>query len=329
MEGQPETSESAQRPISSDEQHAPRQPRKAWVLGLAVLVMVLLAGGLAIWAYAGTAGSREERRAAELLLAIKKGHTARARTILERRPEFIHAELRCGFPALCWAVKSGHLEMVQLLVEMGAEPNARFDFGKTPLQVCAWNRGRYDIARFLIERGADARAVDNEGTTILWLAVEQAGWDGSRLPFIKLLLENGADPNRAVSRTSDGVGAAASGSASLPGDGTLELIYPLQQAVLSNVPELVEVLLVGGADPNMMIADGSCSMLHLAVILDRHRVIKTLISHGAALDAKDSQGKTPLELAVEQKRDHIADILRAYLEEAEEAAKGDAQKPAS
>jgi ankyrin repeat protein len=53
-----------------------------------------------------------------------------------------------------WASLYGHLNVVKLLIEEGADVNARDDAGLTALMI-ALGRGHTDVAQFLIEAGAE------------------------------------------------------------------------------------------------------------------------------------------------------------------------------
>jgi uncharacterized protein len=62
------------------------------------------------------------------------------------------------------AVSSKNLEMVKLLIENGADVNARQQQGFTPLQGAAGS-GDLDIAKLLLQNGADPSACDEDGRT--------------------------------------------------------------------------------------------------------------------------------------------------------------------
>jgi uncharacterized protein len=113
-----------------------------------------------------------------------------------------------GFTALMWAVRDGHEDTVRRLVEGGTDLNLTNGDDATATMIAIVN-DRFDLAATLIELGADA----NDGS--LYYAVEMrdatTDWyarDGSRLradhpnertalDLIALLLEAGADPNKA------------------------------------------------------------------------------------------------------------------------------------
>lgn len=67
------------------------------------------------------------------------------------------------------AAQHSHLDAVSLLLEHGADPNARAGAGQTPLHLCSDPA----IARRLVEAGADAEAVDDEHKTppLTWARV--------------------------------------------------------------------------------------------------------------------------------------------------------------
>lgn len=86
---------------------------------------------------------------------------------------------------------------VELLLENGADANARLAFGArfTPLHVALWGGGSLrgktiEVVRHLLKRGADVNAKDQSGRTPLHCAAQY------RHPGnVKLLLEKGADVN--------------------------------------------------------------------------------------------------------------------------------------
>ncbi len=73
----------------------------------------------------------------------------------------IHAADGLGFTALHGAVKGKDAQMVQLLLESGADANAKNALGNTPLFVASWQRP--DIIKLLLEHGADPTAANNFG----------------------------------------------------------------------------------------------------------------------------------------------------------------------
>ena len=84
----------------------------------------------------------------------------------------------------------GHLEIVKLLLEKGAEVDPKVEnSGMKPL-ASACGAGHFEIAKLLIEKGADAKEADKDGTNYLTLAT-----CGPSRALVELLLERGADVN--------------------------------------------------------------------------------------------------------------------------------------
>ena len=114
-----------------------------------------------------------------------------------------------GLTPLLHAVRQGHAETVDALLQGGAEINQpSAGDGTTPLLMAAIN-GQFDLALELIERDADPNAASDAGTTPLFAVLERV-WaprasyshpvehEQQRATYMEVLaalLEAGADPN--------------------------------------------------------------------------------------------------------------------------------------
>lgn len=83
------------------------------------------------------------------------------------------------------AARNNDLELAKLLIEKGADVNAKEWDGSTPLHVVAFN-GSLEFAKLLIEKGADVNCKDKNAFTPLHLAADD------KLEVIELLIEKGA-----------------------------------------------------------------------------------------------------------------------------------------
>jgi ankyrin repeat protein len=130
---------------------------------------------------------------------------ARVTTISERK----HADHPTGgLTALMFAVRNGHSEVAKALIAGGADPGITNGDGATALIMAVVN-DRFDLAATLLDLGASA----NDGALYFAADMHDAttdmrAKDGSRLradhpntlsalDLVKLLLERGADPNKA------------------------------------------------------------------------------------------------------------------------------------
>jgi ankyrin repeat protein len=85
------------------------------------------------------------------------------------------------------AVLQNHTDVVQLLLEHGADVSATYGRGCTPLHEAACF-GHAEVAKVLLENGADVLATYDSGLTPLHQAAQNA-----EAEVAKVLLQNGAD----------------------------------------------------------------------------------------------------------------------------------------
>lgn len=114
-----------------------------------------------------------------------------------------------GLTPLLFAVREGHVEAAQLLLESGANINHVSEGDHTsPLLMAAIN-GRFDMAKMLLDKGADVKLASDAGATPLY-AVINTHWAPkslypqptaqlqqkiTHLELMEQMLKAGADPN--------------------------------------------------------------------------------------------------------------------------------------
>ncbi|XP_034035975.1 KN motif and ankyrin repeat domain-containing protein 3 [Thalassophryne amazonica] len=90
---------------------------------------------------------------------------------------------QAGQTALMLAVSHGRQEMVQALLDCGADVNAQDDEGSTAL-MCASEHGRAEIVKLLLAQpGCDISIVDNDGSSALSIALEASHNDTAVLLY--------------------------------------------------------------------------------------------------------------------------------------------------
>jgi len=98
-------------------------------------------------------------------LAIFFRHPEVARLLIDRGADVVApARNAMKVAPVHAAATQGDREMMQLLLERGADPNARQQMDYTPLHSSA-GRGDHETARLLVSRGADAHAKSSDGKT--------------------------------------------------------------------------------------------------------------------------------------------------------------------
>ncbi len=123
--------------------------------------------------------------------AAAMGQTKRVEELIKEDPTLVSAYSPDGFTALSLAAFFSHAETVNALLAAGAPVNAasRETMKLTPL-ASALASQRNDIARALIDHGADVNAKAENDLTPLHTAAARGNLESA-----KLLLEHGADIN--------------------------------------------------------------------------------------------------------------------------------------
>jgi len=170
-----------------------------------------------------------------------------------------------GSTPLHLASRNRHVEVVQLLVEHGADATTQDEHRWTSLHLASAS-GSVEVTRFLIEHGADVTVQDEDGLTPL----HQASKSG-HVDLARLLVEHGADPS---ARNKDGS-------------------TPLHNAVESGNVEIAHFLVEHGADATARNEYGE-TPLHW---VPNCEVARLLVELGAEVTAKDKLGSTPLHRA--------------------------------
>jgi len=170
-------------------------------------------------------------------------------------------------------------------------------------------KGYTNRVKELIDAGADINAKDNNGRTVLNLAVEEGHTD-----VVKVLIANGVDLN-------DGSlhGAAALGykdianmlinAGAYVNDRSDELGYtPLMSAALRENPEIIELLIANGADINARCVEMNTPLIY-AAIYGCPKNAEVLIANGADINAKNNNGQTALMFAALNEHVEVARLL--------------------
>ena len=121
-----------------------------------------------------------------------RGDVRRVRAFLEKDRALIH-ERDHGATVLHWAVRPGNVEVVKLLLDEGAEVDARASDVSTPLHWAA-SHGEAEVVKLLLGQRASVEVTNNRGETPLLFACSY----NHKEELVRLLLDAGADASLAA-----------------------------------------------------------------------------------------------------------------------------------
>jgi ankyrin repeat protein len=233
-----------------------------------------------------------------------------------------------GVTPLMLAVINAHFDVASTLLDAGADP-ARADrsgmtalYAAVDMRTLPWMQGRpgskpsgtlddVDMVKTLLAHGADVNAKLKaplqqrnhtagdpglgEGATPFMRAAKSGDVD-----LMTMLLEKGADPAIMLRNHTTALMIAA-GLTWRDGGGA----FPTRdRGTDEGAVEALELLLAHGADINA-VNDAGDTAVHGAVQRGSEVLIRFRAAHGARLDVKNKQGRTPLDVA-SARREHAA-----------------------
>ena len=219
--------------------------------------------------------------------------------LCSKHPNIVNAVDKRGQTPLHIAAATMNHKVIQLLIAFGADPRKTDNEGRTFLHVAA---ARGDFEGVACETITDickqyrdiVNAVDKQGQTPLHIAAATMNHK-----FMKLLIALEADPSK-----TDNEGRTFLHVAATRGDfedvarETITDIYRQCRGIINAVNKR-------GHTP-----------LHIAAATRNHKVFEWLIAIGADPNIKDNEGRKPLEVALEKKRED--DIQPEYTAEAKQ-----------
>lgn len=203
-----------------------------WIADNTELISLLLERG-------ANPNARDKYGETALMHAAEEGEKEVVRLLLTRNPD--QKAKDAALRKAAYQRYQGCTDVIQLLLDKGANPNTRDENDRTVLMV-AIDRGQVEAVRLLLEKGAKAdpdiekvmtKMIQEDEIDKVWRAIVSCN-----LPEVKNLLDKGVDPN---ARDKSGIGL-------------------LIKAVELGQDEIVKTFLEKGADPNLKNKDGETAL---------------------------------------------------------------------
>ena len=195
----------------------------------------------------------------------------------------VNTRRKDGWTPLHVAAYFGNVEIVRLLLDHGADPeaNAEGDMGEKPLHKVSYGKYRSQedgvrVAQLLLEHGGDVNTRRKDG----WTPLHVASYFGD-VEIVRLLLDHGADPE-----------ANAEGDM---GEKPLHKVSYGKYRSQEDGVRVAQLLLEHGGDVNTRRKDG-WTPLHLASYFGDAEIVRLLLDHGAdpEANAEGDMGEKPL-----------------------------------
>lgn len=179
------------------------------------------------------------------------------------------------------AAKAGKLKEVIKHLDAGADVNYRTDYKDTPLTIAAY-QGHLEIVELLLSKGADIYAKNYYKENALRRAAGAPRFHKNHIKIIDLLISKGLGENK-------------------------YLDIALYDAAVNHKGDTIKYLLEKGANVNMN--TGESTVLHEVVTQNNKKLLQILLKGNPDMNPKDSQGWTPLRLAVEYNKKAVQKLL--------------------
>lgn len=209
-----------------------------------------------------------------IVMAAKKGSVELMRVLIDNGAD-INATDIIGNPVLATAVEKGDMNMLELLLDKGANTEARTNLGTTVLGYAIEKR-KFDVAKRLLVGGANPGTTIHSQPIIIKILRDVVLKTGEKVEVIRLLLDNGVDPDTA--------------------DAIWGLPAICHAVELSKAP-VVEEMLRRGAKTKVRMLAGQ-TLLTYSIDVNRRKHIKALLDYGVDVNEVDGLNRTPLMLSL-------------------------------
>jgi len=177
---------------------------------------------------------------------------------------------KVGYGPCHFAASLGSYDLMELLLNNGADKNERDRDGNPPLMWVIAHNGSEELLELLVDNGSHVNIMNFAGESPLFLAAAHGLADK-----VQYLLENGAEVTAV----------------------NLEGASPLHAAAANGDVGVIRLLVKYGAHVNAVDNEGD-SPLHWAVREGQFKAATVLVQLGADITLADEDGESPLDLAI-------------------------------
>lgn len=136
---------------------------------------------------------KDKYKRSALTMAARNGHLRLASILLQQGSEWDHQDSSNNTP-LHYAAANGFIELINLLLKHGANVNHQNSWKVTPITIAMLNNHIGTVKRLLEEKDVDVNGKDDQGRTLLSLALLNIE-ETTCFDFVSYLLDKGANPN--------------------------------------------------------------------------------------------------------------------------------------
>lgn len=231
-------------------------------------------------------------------VALGTGQITVAKHLLEAGADINTTDSQ-GLSLLHLAIQVKDVQVATFLIANGADVNLRTREGLSPLELCI-NEGFGAVVALLCGKGADHNSHSSSSEPPLWQALNSKQED-----IASTLVEYHVDTDN----WGDGP------------DGCLQTL--LHRAIDENREDIACFLIRSGCDVNAVRKPGpggtggdeatdQQTPLHMCCSWGLEDTVQTLLEHGAKVNARDAENKTPLHHAIENSNANIISLLLSH-----------------